>query len=378
MLADILHKIAGMDAEGERAYAARMSSAGPDRCMRQMTYHAMGHTPDRQRGDRMWHVLDDSSWHEELSGDWIGKSAYQLHSRQLEVSIPKALTWMPDTMVTCPTCKKPVHAQSLHGHIDGIITDMLGKDRLFEHKALNHFTFEKYWKGEEFPEDYFAQVACYLRALLSLLPDINECVMLVKNKNTSGFLEYVMRYDSAHDTLHILSLTRHTGDTKPLNEVRPNITNAAIRKFQSVAEHATEQTLPDRPYEPSDWHCEYCPYVNTCWDSFLGEVKAYDAQVDLPSDIETTARYYKEVSASIKDQEAEKNKLAHELVTIMVRSEAKRGIVGPYTITLVTQNRSVLDMTAVPLQLQQALERYKKVSPSRFVRVTKSKSEDEQ
>lgn len=378
MLADILHKIAGMDAEAERAYAARMSSAGPDRCVRQMTYHAMGNTPDRTRGDRMWHVLDDSSWHEELSGDWIGKSAYQLHSRQLEVSIPKVLTWLPDAMIACTTCKKPIHAQSLHGHIDGIVTDMLGKDRLFEHKALNHFTFEKYWKGEEFPEDYFAQCACYLRALLLLQPEINEAVMLIKNKNTSGFLEYVMRYDSAHDTLSVTSLTRHTGDTKPLTEVRRNITNNAIRKFQAVAEHAAEHTLPERPYEPSDWHCEYCPYGNTCWDSFLGEVKQYDTQADLPDDIETTARYYKEVAASIESQKEEKEKLAGQLVSALVRAEAKRGKVGPYTITLVTQNRSVLDAEAVPLHVQQTLEQYKKKSISRFVRVSKAKSEDEQ
>lgn len=85
MLADVLVKIAGMEAPPEAPYRPRPSSSGPDRCLRQLVYKARGFV-GKPIGDRFIMVLDDSSWHEELTADWIRKSAFQLLDQQLAVS----------------------------------------------------------------------------------------------------------------------------------------------------------------------------------------------------------------------------------------------------------------------------------------------------
>lgn len=371
MIADILHKIAGMQPEETRPYAPRMSSTGPERCIRQLTYHALGNAPERARGARMYHVLDDSSWHEELSSDWIGKSAYQLHSRQLEVSIPGVMDWMPDTEAPCSTCGKLVSARALHGHIDGIVTDMLGKDRLWEHKALNHFTFERYWKAETFPEDYFAQCACYLRGLSELLPNLNEAIMLVKNKNTSGFLEYLLRYDQAHDTLTALSITRHTGDSRTLDVVRPNITTQAVEKFRTIARHAAEQTLPERPYEMDDWHCEYCPYQETCWAGYGRELGDLAEDAELSADLADTVRYYKQLGGEITDQEKEREALRRTILDRMKEAKIKSGRSQEYIVDRSMMEKRTVKWDDLPLALQQQIEPHRTVSRSEVLRIRK-------
>ena len=84
MLADLIIKIAGMEAKKEAEYRPRPSSAGPERCLRQLVYRAQGIT-GKPIGNRFIMVLDDSSWHEELTADWIRKSAFQLLDQQKKV-----------------------------------------------------------------------------------------------------------------------------------------------------------------------------------------------------------------------------------------------------------------------------------------------------
>ena len=90
MLADLLIKIAGMTAKPEAEYRPRPSSAGPERCLRQLVYKALG-TPGKPTGDRFIMVLDDSSWPEELTADWIRKSAFQPPDQQPVVGVEGAV-----------------------------------------------------------------------------------------------------------------------------------------------------------------------------------------------------------------------------------------------------------------------------------------------
>ena len=124
MLADVLLKVAGTE-KREQEYRPRPSSAGPERCLRQQVYKARGQKGGPM-GDRFVVVLDDSSWHEELTADWIRKTTFRLHSQQMEIICGEA----PHMGQIVPVL----------GHIDGIITDVTGVDRLWEHKAINYFT----------------------------------------------------------------------------------------------------------------------------------------------------------------------------------------------------------------------------------------------
>ena len=102
MLADVIIKVAGMEGKERGEYYPRPSLSGPERCIRQMVYWASGIKEDKKMGDRFQMTIDDSSWHETLTGDWLQKTAFKLHSEQMEVETPVG-----------------------KGHIDGILTDIL-------------------------------------------------------------------------------------------------------------------------------------------------------------------------------------------------------------------------------------------------------------
>ena len=116
MIAELLHLVAGMDRD-EFQYAPRPSSAGPDRCIRQMVYQRTGTPRDRELPARILHVLDDSAWHEELTADWIGKTSYILHSRQMGATLPGVLDWRDARKYTCTICQKTIDSRDLHGQI---------------------------------------------------------------------------------------------------------------------------------------------------------------------------------------------------------------------------------------------------------------------
>lgn len=377
MIAEILHKVAGMGNDDHHAYRPRPSLAGPERCMRQMVYQRIDQEPDRKISDRLIHVLNDSSWHEELTGDWLGKTAYDLHSRQMGVTLPGACQWLDGPMFRCNTCNEIIHPSHLHGHIDGILTDPLLCDRLYEHKALSYFTFEALWRQTEYPEDYFVQVAIYIRALHATLPDLREAILLVKNKNTSGFLEYLLRYDYAVDCLTIVSMTRHTGECIELNMERPSIVITALDKFANVESHAVAKTLPPRPYDANHWRCNYCPFKETCWTGYLEELTSLASHADLEPEEADTLRYYMQLGAEIREQERERDTIKQKILELLAQAQAKQGRAGEYTVSLVTQERETIDWERVPWSLQSAIHAYTRKTVSVWPKVIKLNGQKE-
>ncbi|MCM8765940.1 MAG: hypothetical protein NC920_03735, partial [Candidatus Omnitrophica bacterium] len=110
-------------------------------------------------------------------------------------------------------CGKVTHKGApfiIKGKIDGIITDLAGVDRLLEHKAVNHFSFERY-SLEEFPLDYLTQMVFYFVGLSKIQPEIREGILLIKNKNTSQYLEFFVDYDISEDLLRVIEVIRSDG-----------------------------------------------------------------------------------------------------------------------------------------------------------------------
>src|SRR3990167_5232823 len=119
MLAEIIHKIAAAEYAGkkEQTYRPRPSLAGPERCIRQLVYMAQG-KEKKSLGGRAITVMDDSAWHAELTLDWLRKSAYKVHSEEMEIRVGDMV-----------------------GHIDAIVTDIIGGEYVLEHKAIAHFSW---------------------------------------------------------------------------------------------------------------------------------------------------------------------------------------------------------------------------------------------
>jgi hypothetical protein len=159
MIADIIPKLAEFEREDYK-YKPRPSNAGPERRIRQMVYHDLEVLKEPLPG-RALLVFDDSSWHEELTADWIRKSAYKLHSEQMQVDLVS-------------------QGIKLRGRIDYLITCLAGDDFLLEHKAISHFSLQHYLEGE-LPTNYLTQMCIYMRALQQIQPELTAELLLVKN-----------------------------------------------------------------------------------------------------------------------------------------------------------------------------------------------------
>ena len=276
MIADILHRVAGMEYI-HRPYHPRPSSAGPERCIRQMVFHAMGVEPDITPGGRMQIVFDDGHWHEELTNDWIRKTSFQLHSEQMPVDVTE-LDFLPRDLPPrhCSMCDADVPFNMLHGHIDGIVTNTLEEDPndvLFDHKAINHFTYQRYADGE-LPLDYFAQLALYSNAIQrNINSNCTDILLLVKNKNTGQYLEFVMNYNIYSDSITITKIILSDGSFIQVDKEINNIVYNAIDKFRQVHIQSEAKTLPKRQYYVDHWRCDYCLWKERCWDGVVLEQK---------------------------------------------------------------------------------------------------------
>jgi hypothetical protein len=359
MLSSIIVKVAGMEKEERGIYYPRPSLSGPERCIRQMVYWASGYPEDQAISDRFIMTMDDSTFHELLTQDWISKSAFSLHSVGMEV--------MTDVGV---------------GHIDGIITDMLLYDRHYEHKALNHFAFEKYWLEKSYPLDYFTQSALYLKGLRKDLPDLTETILLIKNKNTSQYIDYVLQYVSDTDTLHVLEIEHSNGKFKkgePFLYTHENICGEAVKKFNWVAQYKTDATLPERPYDMDSWRCGYCSYNVTCWKDYNQEFESLQETALLSEEVATTARYYleckmhmREMNKQVREMEKESDDMEKKIISILKENKAKIASAGEYRIESKIRERRILNKELIP---EDVLKKASRLTSKITITITKPESE---
>ena len=326
MIADILHKVAGMDNEDSKYYP-RPSLAGPDRCIRQMVFWGMGIERQPLPG-RAVVIFNDSSFHEDLTGDWIRKSAYQLHSEQMKVDIGE---------------KYGIH---LEGSIDGIITDLTEKDIHYEHKGINHFTFQKYWAGE-IPQDYIAQTCLYNLGLKQVNPDIDTSILLIKNKNTSQYLEFIILYGEGDNAI-IVERTNSQGEKIEMGEVIPSITDEAFKKFGQVKECIDKKTLPKRQYDIDNWHCEYCGWREICYKDYHKEFNELKTDTQLPDEIADTIRFKRELTAERLDIEKQEKAINEQIKKLMKDLDTREGRANEYLCKLQLKARESLDKSLIP------------------------------
>ena len=335
MLSDIILKIAEMEyaelAE-THSYYPRPSCAGPERCQRQNVYWAMGESKKAMSG-RGVITFDDSNWHEDLTLDWLRKSIYQVHSDQMPITIENMFPWMPKGKWHCKVCEKmdnlvqDYNYKACHGHIDWITTDIMGQDYLTEHKALSHFGFEGLMKGEHLPYDYLTQMALYFKGLQQYNPELTKGVLLVKNKNQSGYLEYLVEYINATDTLTVFERLHHTGDLEVINEVITGITQHAVDLLEEVDKHRKEGTLPERQYERSHWRCDYCPFVEMCWKGWADEHNELASDMALSGEVVDAIKYEREVHAKEIDEKKEKDTVRKEIKDMLKKAGVRSGAV---------------------------------------------------
>ena len=375
MLAEIILKIAGFDKE-EHHFSYRPSLAGPERCIKQMVYWATETFQDREISDRAIVVMEDSSWAEQTTADKLRRSAYNLHSEQMHLNIPVGLEFLPERIckfiISGEECGKIIPAGNLGGHTDGLIQDMLNKDYHYEHKAINHFSFIRYWNGA-YPLDHITQCCLYLISIRQDIPELDHSLLLIKNKNTSQFIDYLIYYDQASDTANIKEVCHSNNEKKTGNPylfTMENVVNGTTEKFRQVHQHVQDQTLPDRPFERgTKFPCGYCSWEETCWEGYEQEFEERLEEGTLPEDFIDNLRYYLELNMHIGEMDKEKDKIRDSVLEELKKQNAKLARLGEYTVTVRLQSRTSIDKEAPP----ELLKRCTKQTFSEVLRITKPK-----
>lgn len=256
MLSEAIKLVAEETQEDRQAYRHRPSSAC--RCIRSLVYHATGVEPKPLPG-RALLVFDDSRWHEELTANWIRKTAYKLHSEQMYVDISE------------------INGVKVGGSIDGIIQDLTGKDYLWEHKAINHFSFQRISDDASAGHEYYVQCALYLWGLQKVQTNIIEALLCIKNKNTAQYVEYFVVANWPDVEVYNVVGTQRGNLVYRVKDV----ISICEEKFRDVDLHIARKTLPNRPYTRDDWHCSYCGWQEACWGNYIEEVKAMPGNINL-------------------------------------------------------------------------------------------------
>lgn len=324
MLVELIAKNAGAEQE-HFAYKPRPSSVG--RCIRALVYDAKG-IEGKPFADRALLVFADGHWHEELLKDAIRKTAYELielkgGKQRIEIAT--------------------IDGVVMDGEIDGLLQDPLGRLRLLEIKSINHFGFERLQDGPL--DDHRRQANLYLHGLRKAGFEIDEALILYKNKNTAAMKEFFVGYDEAQAL-------------------------ADIVMFERVAAMAKGDDLPARPYDMDDWHCGYCRHQKRCWANYADEVQALSTDVALSQEIETAARYFNELGAQKGEIEKERDGIGKTLRQALSAANAQSGRAGEYILKLSVGTRRKLIDSAVPA------EAYEQVPSERFT-VKRIKQEGE-
>jgi len=329
MLAELIPAIAAGQEE-DIPYRRRPSLAGPEKCIRYLAYYAMNYTAAPLPG-RAALVFDDSSWHEELTLDWIRKTAVEVLDKNSDV----VKGWIHQGLVRISTQPETIGQIEIdtdigRGHLDGLGRWPDAVIRLIEHKAINHFTFEGYWNGSREPLDYFTQCAAYLRRLAVV--GINEGILLIKNKNTAQYIEFQLIYNAAEDELTVVRVMRSTGEVRESGEIHEGLIRKAVRRFDEVDAFCKRKQLPDRQYyinnDDDGWRCSYCRYAKECWKGFAEEYRKFKEKRQLNPDAVALVKLYHENIIKSKELEKEAASAFKELQDLMYQKKWKTAFAG--------------------------------------------------
>lgn len=351
MIAELIPKVIE-DEQREKEphiYYPRPSIAGIKWCKRAMVYWGLKYAKEPMGGRRIM-TMEDSSFHELLTADRANKTAVKLHSSQIGLDCYK-LPFVPHGATTwhCELCKRDIPPDVLHGHSDGILTDLLNNDWLWEHKAINHFSWGKIGNPTKFDLDtlmnYATQCAFYWLGLLKYDASFKGkgIILTLKNKNTSGLCDIEMEYDTQKDVMYIKNGTLHTGEKWDINKQIDQIVSDAIQHFADIDSYIAKKTLPKRQYDihckKEAWRCEYCRQGATCWENWAEEIAKMATDRQLDEEMAVWAGHYLECNMHIKRIQEEKDDAGDRIRKKLKELQIRDGRVGPYTISIRVQHR---------------------------------------
>lgn len=327
-------------------YHHRVSNAGA--CPRALVYQAMG-VPGQAHSGRTVIIFDDGNIHEDATVRWLSETGYSISDRQLGVDIHRIEnSSIPSWQ--CQACDRLIDGGIIHGHIDGLVHGE--RTFLFEHKAINSRAFGRL--DEELPLGYISQCCSYIHGLSLLGIQIDEALLVCKNKDNGEYRQLYITYDKQADHCRVVrewNLYTEFID-KPLAKVVElhELVDACL---------SFEGNLPQRPYTLDDWHCGFCRYKTTCWDGYVEEVRSMSAEQVIPEgDILTTkiARLAK-LKSDKKVIEAELKGIRIEVLQELEGRGIRSGVAREIPFGIRVQKRTYVDKKLLPEDMKLAATR---------------------
>lgn len=361
MFIEAIHGAAQMGLS-ESTYRPRPSMAGPERCLRQIVYKGL-HIEGTPFGARLSMVLHDGNAHEEVSIDVLNRTLLHIHEEQRPINIVNAMPWrthLPN--YTCSVCP-PINGQpisipatTMHGHIDYLGRDLFETDHLGEHKGVVSHIFKRYWEGEKDPLDYFTQIAFYLRGLHEDGLPIHDGGLLIKNKDTSAYLEFEFQYQYDSDTLIVPTITYAPGlMQRVINKTYEGLFHNALEKFRVADQYIADRTLPPRLDDDDDTRCIYCPFQELCWADY--QRPPLTQELALRPDLIPIAQEFFTLGEELKPKTKRHEELKDTLITEMTILKAKRALTEDLEITLTYGTQERIDQDRLPVGLRKAFSK---------------------
>jgi hypothetical protein len=383
MLADTIIRIAEESRGEEHPYRRRPSSSGPERCIRSMVYHGLNY-PRKPLTGRGVLVFDDSSTHEELTKAWLQKY-FILAGAEYKKQIHLDLSDIGLSSPGLPEEKQPA--------IDWITIDpMTGAFWVTEHKAINCYTWARYedFMSGNLPMDYMTQLAAYMcgiyrdmiagkisfpLAKFDPACDHIDGILLIKNKNTAQYLEYIVKYFPGEDILLIKKIQSSNGLVADvLNIELKYILKSAAAKFDEVDKLIAAKTLPTRPYLIGyDYQCGFCPYGDQCWAGREEEIKAMKLEnlefyKSIRESIQNIQKWKKESRTQSKDA----GMVSENVLRTLVENNISQIMVDDYAVSVKYGPVRKLDKTKIPKEI---LEKAYEVTYEHDLSIKKIKEE---
>lgn len=256
------------------------SDAG--KCLRALVYQWRGEKVKSPDG-RMFFIFRDGELH------------HQAIVKQLEEA------GINVTMKEAPLRDKE---RNISGKLDALIK-INSNYYVLEIKTINRYGFDEICR-EGPREEHVLQLQLYLHYVQNIFKiEARQGIILYKNKDTSRFVDFPIDYDESY---------------------AQNFFN----QMKVIEQHIANNTLPERPYERTDWHCQYCDYELVCWHG------AVEKKITEITDEELT-RLIGElifVKEQRKDFEEKEDKLVEQVKQTLQNRGLAESRLGSYLIKL--------------------------------------------
>ncbi len=301
-------RILGRARTRRHPYKPRLSSAGT--CIRALSYHRQGYPETDPPPPILGNRFD------------VGDALHlYLDARLRRLHLPLELR------------EHEVRIPFKYGVITGHFDRSIGGTTIVDFKTASDASFELMARTNEPLSSHRAQLNGYLEAA-SRTPGLQQY--------TEGLvvaLNVGLKKGKDDDLWISPPLTRD-----------PALALETIAKFEQVEEHAQRGTLPARPHDsPHRYPCDTCAWRSLCWGALVP--KDATAPADLGA-LEADAARFNTLSTQVKALEAERDVLGGRLQAALTDANTRKGVAGPWDVTLISYMRRSLDPDLVPPEIR--------------------------